>query len=393
MSDGGEIILRGFDAYEVKLGDDLRGERASRGKSLLDVQRELKIKAAYIDAIENCDATVFPNRGYVAGYVRAYARYLGRDAEDVYAKFCAESGFEGVHSALSDPRGRQRRMRAAQNTAPPREQDEMLRRARFLPASAPSFSLAALSGLGSVMVLCGVVAALGYGGWYLLRDIQRIGFEPVAQAPTVIDLATLPAPPRATPDDQATTLPPVPNGLALQDLYAPRLDAPKVEPRDGPIAAIDPDAYGAFAPAPESPIAQASQMRMRSAPDDAPVAASSEPAITRRLPESVAIVARDDAWVRVFLEDGTVVFERILKPNETYEVPEALEGAMLRAGNAGAVYLRVGDQVFGPLGDGANVARRVALSANEITASWPRSSDAAFTAKIIARSAQLPGAE
>ncbi len=49
---------RGFDDFELRLGDILRGERATLGKSLLDVQRELHIRAAYIAAIENGDLTV-----------------------------------------------------------------------------------------------------------------------------------------------------------------------------------------------------------------------------------------------------------------------------------------------------------------------------------------------
>ena len=36
---------KGFDDFELRLGDLMRGERATLGKSLLDVQRELKIKA------------------------------------------------------------------------------------------------------------------------------------------------------------------------------------------------------------------------------------------------------------------------------------------------------------------------------------------------------------
>ncbi|HBD90429.1 MAG TPA: DUF4115 domain-containing protein, partial [Gemmobacter sp.] len=39
---------KGFDDFELRLGDVMRGERATLGKSLLDVQRELKIKATYI---------------------------------------------------------------------------------------------------------------------------------------------------------------------------------------------------------------------------------------------------------------------------------------------------------------------------------------------------------
>ncbi|MEO0913720.1 MAG: helix-turn-helix transcriptional regulator, partial [Pseudomonadota bacterium] len=93
--------IRGFDSFEIRLGDELRGERATLGKSLLDVQRDLRIKAAYIAAIENCDTDVFPNKGFVAGYVRSYARYLGLEPEDVFERFSAESGFSGVNAELS----------------------------------------------------------------------------------------------------------------------------------------------------------------------------------------------------------------------------------------------------------------------------------------------------
>ena len=54
---------KGFDDYDFRLGDILRGERATLGKSLLDVEKELKIKANYVAAIENCDPTVFESQG------------------------------------------------------------------------------------------------------------------------------------------------------------------------------------------------------------------------------------------------------------------------------------------------------------------------------------------
>ena len=56
---------KGFDDFELRLGDVLRGERATMGKSLLDVQRELKIKANYIAAIENADPTAFESQGFI----------------------------------------------------------------------------------------------------------------------------------------------------------------------------------------------------------------------------------------------------------------------------------------------------------------------------------------
>ncbi|MCH8518110.1 MAG: helix-turn-helix domain-containing protein [Cyclobacteriaceae bacterium] len=63
-----------FDDFEVSLGDLMRGERATLGKSLLDVQRELHIRATYIAAIEAGDHSAFEATRFVAGYVRSNAR-------------------------------------------------------------------------------------------------------------------------------------------------------------------------------------------------------------------------------------------------------------------------------------------------------------------------------
>ena len=47
MADGNfGFKVNGFDSYILRLGEELRGERATLGKSLLQVQKDLKIKAA-----------------------------------------------------------------------------------------------------------------------------------------------------------------------------------------------------------------------------------------------------------------------------------------------------------------------------------------------------------
>ena len=93
---------RGFDDFDLSLGDVMRGERATLGKSLLDVQRELRIRAAYVSAIENCDPSAFETPGFIAGYVRSYARYLGMNPEEAFAQFCAESGFSTAHGMSAE---------------------------------------------------------------------------------------------------------------------------------------------------------------------------------------------------------------------------------------------------------------------------------------------------
>ena len=70
--------------------------------------------------------------------------------------------------------------------------------------------------------------------------------------------------------------------------------------------------------------------------------------------------------VRVRGADGTIVFEKILDAGERFELPQTEGPHTLRAGNAGSVYFAVGDDTFGPAGDGASVVREVVLSAEAL---------------------------
>src|SRR5688572_18662271 len=142
--------LRSFDDYQLRLGDLMRGERATLGKSLLDVQRELKIKATYIAAIENADVSAFETPGFVAGYVRSYARYLGMDPDESFARFCREANFavaHGLSASAAPQRLAQARTRAdfADPLANPN--------ASFIPRGESVFSRVEPGAIGSVAVL------------------------------------------------------------------------------------------------------------------------------------------------------------------------------------------------------------------------------------------------
>ena len=93
---------KGFDDFDVCLGDMMRGERATLGKSIMDVQHELKIKATYIAGVEDSNPLVFETPGFIAGYVRSYAKYLGMDPENAFDLFCKESGFKPIHGMSSN---------------------------------------------------------------------------------------------------------------------------------------------------------------------------------------------------------------------------------------------------------------------------------------------------
>lgn len=379
-------VLKGFDSYELKLGDELRGERASKGKTLLDVQRDLRIRAEYIDAIENCDASAFPFSGFAAGYVRTYARYLDLDADDVYRRFCEESGFAGAESGASvEPNFTGASEKSATGPRPVAAMGAPAQiQTKFLPSATEDRNLeigASLRGLASIGVLCALVVGIGYGGWNVLQNIQRVGFAPLPTAPAVQVsapdfLAPTPVAAAEGPASEAADQP----RATLAALYAfQETPLAAVEPRDGPIASIDPATAGLYAPpslslAPEidltetpaplggvdGSIIRAMQEEERRAAEAAELAAN-----------GVSVFAKEEAWVRVRDGDDDVLFSGILAPGERFTLPADASEAQLRAGNAGAVYIVLGKQPFGPLGDGPEVAKGVALTPDAVRSAYP----------------------
>ena len=160
-SDGGALPFDETDVLDVPLGDLMRGERATLGKSLLDVERDLKIKAAHIAAIENADLSVFATKGFVAGYVRSYARYLGMDPEWTFRRFSQEAGFYGVHGeSAAQARGAKRAFGDAPKRVNP---NDVMSTARvsFAPERESIFSRLEPGALGSALVLLALVGVIG----------------------------------------------------------------------------------------------------------------------------------------------------------------------------------------------------------------------------------------
>ncbi len=364
----------GFDDYDVRLGDLMRGERATLSKSLLDVQRELKIRASYIAAIENCDVAAFETPGFIAGYVRSYARYLGMDPELAYARFCAEAGFSVAHGMSDAARGGVRPAVAPKPAARPASSDPLLNpRAPFAPRGDTRWIRIEPGALGSLAVLAVLIAGIGYGGLAVLREVQRVQLAPVDQGPATIiaDLDpvqgafSMPAredsglTPAAPPAQAHST------GEAPERLYRPQaLDLPVMTARDGPIATISPGAEGALATAERISPQAVTEVTAQAAAEDA--TDSSPVRVTADGPPQVAVLAVRPAWVRVQAADGTVLFEKILDAGETYLVPQTEEAPRLRAGNSGSVFFLVDGTPYGPARPGPNVAANIALTADAL---------------------------
>lgn len=364
---------KGFDDFDLRLGDIMRGERATMGKSLLDVQRELKIKASYVAAIENADPAVFETPGFVAGYVRSYARYLNLDPDWAFRTFCEEGKFTNPTGLGSAPKPQQK---------PSDSRGSGLRdpfvepKVSFIPKGEAALSRIEARAIGSIAVLVALIGAIGYGGWSVLQEVQKVQFTPVDQVPGV--LAELD--PMTEAQEQVSGLPEgveitAPATEAFDRLYRPQaLEVPVLTPRDGPIATLDPSTVGILmpepGPVPRVDLADARQPMFGPAlPGDRTEEDVQTVQVIEEAPE-VALLAVRPSWVRVQSADGTVIFEKILDAGEEFVLPPSDEPHMLRAGNAGSLYFTVNGETYGPAGDGPSVVRDVALSVEALKESY-----------------------
>lgn len=359
---------KGFDDFTVSLGDQMRGERATLGKSLLDVQRELRIRASYVAAIENCDPSAFETQGFVAGYVRSYARYLGMDPEAAYDAFCAESGFTTAHGMSAEASGTRR----VEKIAPAMTSDPFASaNGPFTPIEDSLLSRIEMRAVGSSVVLLALIAAIGYGGWSVLQEIQRVTLAPVEQAPVVLSeldpvAAANQAPEQPAVEAAANSVAPLQAAgvfapaEALDRLYRPQaLDVPVMVARDAPISQLNPDNIGVFTPqVPDVVIAAPVE-------EKPPVPKVVEDAA----PEFVLMAVRP-AWVRVRAADGTVLLEKILDAGEEYVLPATEEPPTLRAGMSGSVYFKVNGEIYGPAGEGTGTVRDLALATEAVKESF-----------------------
>jgi cytoskeletal protein RodZ len=394
---------KGFDDFELRLGDLMRGERATLGKSLLDVQRELKIKATYIAAIENADVSAFETQGFVAGYVRSYARYLGMDADWAFSRFCIEANFAVAHgmSAAASSSSIVAK-RAPQDFGDPLGNPN----ASFIPRTESVFSRIEPGAVGSVLVLVALIGAIGYGGWSVLQEVQRVELAPVDRAPVVVaeidpltaarpvaqGAADLTSGAGNQSDEVVASADATPRNEIMDRLYRPEaLDVPVMTSRDGPIASINPRDTGTLA-------GQGAGDAMAVAVDNALAEAVGGDAVqvVADAGPQLELFAVRPSWVRVQAADGTVLFEKILDAGERYAVPQLEEAPVLRAGNSGSVYFAVNGKTYGPAAPGSAVVKNLPLTADTLVEKFAEANtdDDADLARFIkvAQAEQVPAA-
>jgi len=413
MADGNfGFKVNGFDSYTLRLGEELRGERATFGKSLLQVQKDLKIKAAYISAIENCDLDAFPNKGFIAGYVRSYARYLNLNPEDIYERFCAESNFSSRASSKKTDIIEPKKNKGLKDYNIHTQLDWKPSYVGFQELDKPIFSKGYLF-LGPFLAVFLILFGIGFGAWKVLIDIQKLKIVPADSLPIIMSEMNL----RSSEIIGEKKI----KGYQLKDNeFGPisdevtesiTLEAPNVSFRDGPILNLKLEDIGVLGLnstklpessrnlnisksragevltqvdlglAPEFHLSIAAGLSLSKTPEnvnskedydsitvDKPLLSQKEKDIIAvdKVKTSINIFATNPSWIRINDKGSSIVFEKILKAGEVLEIKDNWFDGTLRAGNAKDLFFLLNGVTYGPVSDSRKVIKNFKIDAQNI---------------------------
>ncbi len=375
------------DSAQRRIADDLRAARMARGLEIADAARSLRIRAVYLAALEEGRFADLPGPTYVAGFLRAYGRFLDLDGDELVRRFKDESGGVLVHQQLNFP----------------------------VPASEARHPT-------GFMIAAALIVALAVGaGWYVLKERNIDLLEMVPEVPEEIveaadnaeaattgqdvlateaekaladDLAADIESPEAAENAAASeeTAQPAAEGAetagteepTVEDAVAPEVPAAAVE--DADLADADAGIADAGSGGSEISNAEVAAVEMVEAQaeaaegittdqgigQDADMAASEAeimaengyvPRVYGRTntDSRVEVRAVAETWIQVEGPGNEILLTRVLLPGDIYRVPNRPD-VTLDTGNAGGLEVRVDGDLIAPLGEPGIVVRNVSLA-------------------------------
>jgi cytoskeleton protein RodZ len=302
----------------VEFGAAMRDMRKEHNRELSDVANALRIRQVYLQALEDGRFDDLPGSTYAAGFVRAYADYLGLELDEVMRRYRSAVGNIPAQAAL----------------APPSPMSE---------ARLPT---------GFILLVAAILAAAAYGGWYYLTIYGQSPAEIVSALPKRIS-----------------------DAVGLGDKSATKSVPPEVMKSSATAsgAAIRPNPIAAPVVTASTNIAVAVVEKMPTAESGQPQPVISAPLATAKLPKTVTVQAPPEnlesrivlrasvtSWVELRDVGGRRLLSRLLVTGETYKVP-GRSGILFTTGNAGGIDIFVDGQPIAALGPVGAVRRDIAM--------------------------------
>ena len=295
------------DAPLETVGQDLRAARMRRGDDLATVSRALKIRKDHLEAIEEDRLEALPGRTYAVGFVRSYADYLGLDPVQATERFKGEIAgrSDGSHQIALSPDTEERQ----------------------LPH-------------GWVVIAIVLLAVVAYGAYHLAKSADTLLKGPVAPVPARM----APLSPMASLNRHLLA-----GGAATNSPTASKAASASASPST-PNAAAAPSGSVVAAPLANSPAAA--------------LLAGQE---YGRRNKDARVILRARALTRVLVQgaDGTVFINRVLRPGDTYRVPDKV-GLSLTTPDGGAVALELDGQQMGAAGAQGQVTEALSLDPQSV---------------------------
>jgi len=79
----------GTDLQQPGVGSIFRQTRESKGIKIQEISRVTRIRQSFIEAIENEEWNLLPPTGFIPGFLKTYAKYLGMNETEILAKYHA----------------------------------------------------------------------------------------------------------------------------------------------------------------------------------------------------------------------------------------------------------------------------------------------------------------
>lgn len=276
-------------------GERLRREREMRGISLDEIATATKISTRNLRALEDEKFQQLPGGIFNKGFVRAYAKFLGIDEEQMVAEYVAVAqDMESAH---------EQKLRNDLSKVDFRHDEDDQR----------EISLEPKSQWGTIAVIV-LIAVVVFGGWEVY---QKKKAERLQQAQVPPPAVTMPAPQTQTPPPTTNNSPATPPASTANTT----LTATAAKPPSG-IAA---DAT--------KPASQKSQDDLTLNPALSGTPAGDQSSGTG--PIDVKIHANQDSWVSITVDGKTIMKGTLAAASE--KAVRAKEQVVVVLGNAGGV--------------------------------------------------------
>ncbi len=329
------------------VGPALRAARAKMGKSLADCSKQLRIRQPFLEALEDGRHADLPGGTYAAGFLRTYSEYLGLDGEELVRRFRDEgAGGFTARAELSFP-------------SPVTE--------GRIPG-------------GAVIFLGIVLAAVAYGGWYMLSFHESKVAEMVPPLPDRLSTifnrqAALTGDAKAPPSASDVIKPGEEQAVVKEDVVPPAeveedktAAAAPVQPMVAPVeqtsaAPTTVEPPKTETPKAETPKAEAPKAETPKAETPKVETDTGNGKVFGAEYTDARVVLRansDDCWVQVREMDGSLLVSRLLRRGDSYRVPNR-PGLTLMVGNAGSLEVSVDGHKGPALGAIGQVRRDIRL--------------------------------